>query len=62
MHAAFGQCDSGQASEQTIEHQLAHARAAGFVIDEVVADNGLRTRRSRGSLLDADRGSRLNAD
>jgi putative DNA-invertase from lambdoid prophage Rac len=27
--------------EQTIEHQLAHARAAGFEIDEVVADNGV---------------------
>jgi putative DNA-invertase from lambdoid prophage Rac len=29
------------AVEQTIEHQLAHARAAGFAIDEVVADNGV---------------------
>jgi putative DNA-invertase from lambdoid prophage Rac len=28
-------------AEQTIEHQLAHARAAGFAIDEVVADNGV---------------------
>jgi putative DNA-invertase from lambdoid prophage Rac len=28
-------------AEQTIEHQLAHARAAGFTIDEVVADNGV---------------------
>jgi hypothetical protein len=26
-------------AEQTIEDQLAHARAAGFAIDEVVADN-----------------------
>ena len=28
-------------AEQTIEHQLAHARGAGFVIDDVVADNGV---------------------
>ena len=28
-------------AEQTIEHQLACARAAGFAIDEVVADNGV---------------------
>jgi putative DNA-invertase from lambdoid prophage Rac len=28
-------------AEQTIDHQLAHARAAGFAIDEVVADNGV---------------------
>jgi putative DNA-invertase from lambdoid prophage Rac len=28
-------------AEQTIDHQLAHARAAGFTIDEVVADNGV---------------------
>ena len=27
--------------EQTIEHQLAHAEKAGFVIDEVVSDNGV---------------------
>src|SRR5271163_2429237 len=27
--------------EQTIEHQAAQAQAAGFVIDEVVADNGV---------------------
>jgi DNA invertase Pin-like site-specific DNA recombinase len=27
--------------EQTIEHQLAQAKAAGFTIDEVVADNGV---------------------
>src|ERR1700730_11372916 len=27
--------------EQTIEHQRAHAVAAGFTIDEVVADNGV---------------------
>jgi putative DNA-invertase from lambdoid prophage Rac len=27
--------------EQTIEHQRAHAVAAGFMIDEVVADNGV---------------------
>jgi hypothetical protein len=28
-------------AEQTIDHQLAHARAAGFATDEVVADNGV---------------------
>jgi putative DNA-invertase from lambdoid prophage Rac len=28
-------------AEQTIEHQLAHARTAGFAIDEVIADNGV---------------------
>jgi putative DNA-invertase from lambdoid prophage Rac len=28
-------------AEQTIQHQLAHAKATGFVIDEVVADNGV---------------------
>jgi putative DNA-invertase from lambdoid prophage Rac len=28
-------------AEQTIEHQLAHAKAAGFAIDEVMADNGV---------------------
>jgi putative DNA-invertase from lambdoid prophage Rac len=27
--------------EQTIEHQLAHAQASGFMIDDVVADNGV---------------------
>jgi len=28
-------------AEQTIDHQLAHAKAAGFAIDEMVADNGV---------------------
>jgi putative DNA-invertase from lambdoid prophage Rac len=28
-------------AEQTIDHQLAHAKAAGFTIDEVIADNGV---------------------
>jgi hypothetical protein len=28
-------------AEQTVDHQLVHARAAGFAIDEVVADNGV---------------------
>jgi putative DNA-invertase from lambdoid prophage Rac len=28
-------------AEQTIEHQLAHAKSAGFAIDEMVADNGV---------------------
>jgi putative DNA-invertase from lambdoid prophage Rac len=27
--------------EQTIDHQIAHARSAGFAIDEVVSDNGV---------------------
>jgi putative DNA-invertase from lambdoid prophage Rac len=34
-------------AEQTIEHQLAHATAAGFAIDEVVADNGVSGLHSR---------------
>jgi putative DNA-invertase from lambdoid prophage Rac len=34
-------------AEQTIEHQLAHAKAAGFTIDEVVADNGVSGLHSR---------------
>jgi putative DNA-invertase from lambdoid prophage Rac len=28
-------------AEQTIDHQLAHAKSAGFAIDQVVADNGV---------------------
>jgi putative DNA-invertase from lambdoid prophage Rac len=28
-------------ADQTIDHQLAHATAAGFAVDEVVADNGV---------------------
>jgi putative DNA-invertase from lambdoid prophage Rac len=28
-------------ADQNIEHQLAHAKAAGFVIDEAVSDNGV---------------------
>jgi putative DNA-invertase from lambdoid prophage Rac len=28
-------------AEQTIDHQVAHAKSAGFAIDEVVADNGV---------------------
>ena len=28
-------------AEQTIQHQLAHAKSAGFTIDDVVADNGV---------------------
>jgi putative DNA-invertase from lambdoid prophage Rac len=28
-------------ADQTIDHQLAHAKAAGFAIDEVVSDNGV---------------------
>jgi putative DNA-invertase from lambdoid prophage Rac len=34
-------CARVSTAEQTIDHQLAHARAAGFTIDEVVADNGV---------------------
>jgi putative DNA-invertase from lambdoid prophage Rac len=28
-------------SAETLEHQLAHARSAGFTIEEVVSDNGV---------------------
>jgi DNA invertase Pin-like site-specific DNA recombinase len=44
-------------AEQTIDHQLAHARAAGFVIDEVVADNGVSGLHTR--LVERPEGKRL---
>jgi putative DNA-invertase from lambdoid prophage Rac len=44
-------------AEQTIEHQLAHARAAGFAIDEVVADNGVSGLSTR--LVERPEGRRL---
>ena len=44
-------------AEQTIEHQLGHARAAGFAIDEVVADNGVSGLHSR--LVERPEGRRL---
>jgi putative DNA-invertase from lambdoid prophage Rac len=44
-------------AEQTIEHQFAHARAAGFAIDEVVADNGVSGLHTR--LVERPEGRRL---
>ena len=44
-------------AEQTVDHQLAHARAAGFAIDEVVADNGVSGLHSR--LVERPEGRRL---
>jgi putative DNA-invertase from lambdoid prophage Rac len=44
-------------AEQTIEHQLAHAKAARFAIDEVVADNGVSGLHSR--LVERPEGRRL---
>jgi hypothetical protein len=32
---------NGDTAEQTVEHQLDHARSGGFTIDEVVSDNGV---------------------
>jgi DNA invertase Pin-like site-specific DNA recombinase len=43
--------------EQTIDHQLAQAQAAGFVIDEVVADNGVSGIATR--LIERPEGRRL---
>jgi putative DNA-invertase from lambdoid prophage Rac len=43
--------------EQTIEHQAAQAKAAGFIIDEVVADNGVSGVHTR--LADRPQGKRL---
>jgi putative DNA-invertase from lambdoid prophage Rac len=43
--------------EQTIDHQLAQAEAAGFVIDEVVADNGVSGIATR--LVERPEGRRL---
>src|SRR6266852_373864 len=44
-------------AEQTIEHQLAHAKSAGFSIDEVVADNGVSGLHTR--LVERPEGRRL---
>src|SRR5712671_6479604 len=44
-------------AEQTIEHQLAHAKAAGFIIGEVDADNGVSGLHSR--LVERPEGRRL---
>jgi DNA invertase Pin-like site-specific DNA recombinase len=44
-------------SEQTIHHQEAHARAAGFTIDQVVADNGVSGVSTR--LVERPEGRRL---
>jgi putative DNA-invertase from lambdoid prophage Rac len=44
-------------SGQTIEHQFAHAKAAGFTIDEVVVDNGVSGLHSR--LVERPEGRRL---
>jgi putative DNA-invertase from lambdoid prophage Rac len=43
--------------EQTAAHQLAHAQLAGFVIDEVVADNGVSGIATR--LVERPEGRRL---
>jgi len=44
-------------AEQTIDHQLAHAKSAGFSIDEVVADNGVSGLHTR--LVERPEGRRL---
>jgi putative DNA-invertase from lambdoid prophage Rac len=44
-------------AEQTIDHQLAQARAAGFAIDEVIADNGVSGISTR--LIERPEGRRL---
>ena len=44
-------------AEQTIEHQLAHSKSAGFAIDEVVADNGVSGLHTR--LVERPEGRRL---
>src|ERR1700719_4830028 len=44
-------------AEQTIEHQLAHARSAGFTIEEVVSDNGVSGLSTR--LVERPEGRRL---
>jgi putative DNA-invertase from lambdoid prophage Rac len=43
--------------EQTIEHQLSQAKGAGFVIDEVIADNGVSGIATR--LIERPEGRRL---
>src|SRR5215467_3553474 len=44
-------------AEQTVEHQEAHARAAGFAIDDMVADNGVSGLHTR--LVERPEGRRL---
>jgi putative DNA-invertase from lambdoid prophage Rac len=44
-------------AEQTIVHQLAHARVAGFAIDDVVSDNGVSGVSTR--LIERPEGRRL---
>src|SRR5882762_5786002 len=44
-------------AEQTIDHQLVHAKAAGFTIDEVVADSGVSGLHTR--LVERPEGRRL---
>ncbi len=44
-------------AEQTIEHQVTHAKSAGFAIDEVVADNGVSGLHTR--LVERPEGRRL---
>src|SRR5215467_385904 len=44
-------------AEQTIDHQQAHARSAGFTIDEVVSDNGVSGVSTR--LVERPEGKRL---
>src|SRR3984957_7897483 len=44
-------------TDQTLEHQVTQARAAGFVIDEVVSDNGVSGISTR--LAERDQGKRL---
>src|ERR1700724_860510 len=44
-------------AEQTIEHQRAHAKSAGFAIDEVVEDNGVSGLSTR--LVERPEGRRL---
>src|SRR3984957_20557565 len=44
-------------TDQTLEHQVTQARAAGFAIDEVVSDNGVSGISTR--LAERDQGKRL---
>ena len=44
-------------SDQTLDHQVTQARAAGFAIDEVVSDNGVSGVSTR--LVERDQGKRL---
>jgi DNA invertase Pin-like site-specific DNA recombinase len=44
-------------SDQTLDHQVTQARAAGFVIEEVVSDNGVSGVSTR--LAERDQGKRL---